>query len=405
MAGRGMALGRAAGLFLALILYGLLSAPAPGRIRLAEAAIGALLVLGVGLLRPLSVATGHALLERDSPPWELPAVLALAVLLWCPLMRGVWLDWAPDDMLRDVVPLLYLFLPVLLVPMLRAAPDRAVALLAAGMALAGIGFALRWWKQAHWGFGAIGVRAMADGGVYLLNAPSVLFAAIALPVFGVGALARGRWLWGAVGVAAILGGLLCLAALAGAVHRMALGLAAMAFAALGLWWLRRAPLAALGVGMAALLSVTLFPELLLGALGQAAEKTRLAGANTRWEEAEAALGQALSSPTAFLFGQGWGALLANPAVGGWRVSYTHTLATYAVAKAGVVGLCALVAYFGGLAPRVLAFLRSDPALGWAVVAPLLMALLAHTSFKYLDTGLLLTLAVLGAERGKRLPTG
>ncbi|WP_343069006.1 hypothetical protein [Azospirillum tabaci] len=404
MAGRDVALWRAAGLSLALVLYGLLSAPAPAEIRLVEAAIGALLALGVGLLHPLSVATGHTLLEREMPPWELPAVLALAVLLWCPLMRGVWLGWAPGDMVRDVVPLLYLFLPVLLVPTLRAAPDRAVGLLTVGMAVAGVGFALRWWKQAEWGFGAVGIRAMADGGVYLLNAPSVLFAAIGLPAFGVGMLARGGWLRRVTGVVAIVGGLLCLAALAGAVHRMALGLAVMAFAALGLWWLRRAPLAGLGVGVAALLLVALFPESLFGALGQVAEKTRLAGANTRWEEAEAALGQTLSSPAAFLFGQGWGALLANPAVGGWRVSYTHTLVTYALAKTGVVGLCALIAYFGGLAPRAVALFRTDPALGWAVVAPLLMALGLHTSFKYLDTGLLLTLAVLAAERGKRLPT-
>ena len=398
-----MALWRAAGLFLVLVLYGLLSAPAPAEIRLAEAAIGALLVLGVGLLRSLCVATGQTLLECDSPPWETPAVLALAVLLWCPLMRGVWLDWAPGDMVRDVVPLIYLFLPVLLAPMLRAAPDRAVGLLAGGLAVAGVGFALRWWRQADWGFGAVGVRAMADGGVYLLNAPSVLFAAIALPAVGIGMLMHGGWLRRAAGAVAILGGLLCLAALAGAVHRMALGLAAMAFAALGLWWLRRAPLAGLGVGVAALLFVALFPEALFGALERVAEKTRLAGANTRWEEAEAALGQALSSPAAFLFGQGWGALLANPAVGGWRVSYTHTLVTYALAKTGVLGLGALIVYLGGLAPRALDLLRSDPALGWAVLAPLLMALGLHTSFKYLDTGLLLTLAALAAERGKRLP--
>ncbi|WP_246653592.1 hypothetical protein [Azospirillum formosense] len=244
----GAALWRAAGLFLALVFYGLLSAPAPAEIRPAEGMIGALLVLGVGLRRPLSVVTGQTLLEGGSPPWEAPAVLALAVLLWCPLMRGVWLDWAPGDMVRDVVPLLYLFLPVLLVPLLRAAPDRAAGLLAGGLAVAGVGFALRWWKQADWGFGAVGVRAMADGGVYLLNAPSVLFAAIALPAFGGGMLTHGGWLRRVAGVAAILGGLLCLVALAGAVHRMALGLAAMAFAALGLWWLRRAPLAVLGAG-------------------------------------------------------------------------------------------------------------------------------------------------------------
>ncbi|WP_448206234.1 hypothetical protein [Azospirillum sp. sgz302134] len=390
------------GLFLALALYGLLSAPAPPALRWVEAAIGALLVLAVGVLRPLFVVTGHALRDPSADAWEPATILALGWLLWVPAMRGVWVGWAPGDMLRDVVPLLYLFLPVLLVPVLRADPRRAVRWLSWGMMLAGVGFALRWWKQADWGFGAVGARAMSDGGAYLLNAPSVLFAAIALPLTGFGLLLRGGVLRWAVGLSCLCAGALCLAALAGAVHRMALGLAALAFLAVGLWWGRRAPWA-VGAGLLAAGAVAAgVSQPLVGALLRVAEKTRLTGANTRWEEAAAVLDQAVATPATFLFGQGWGALIANPAVGGWRVSYTHTLPTYALAKAGALGLLALAAYLAALAPRAMAALRQDPPLGWAVLPPLVMALGVHTSFKYLDTGLLLTLMVLLAEPRKPL---
>lgn len=393
---------RAQGLFLALALYGLLSVPAPPALRVAEFTIGALLAMAVGIRRPVYVLTGQALCEPGAARWELPAILALAWLLWVPTMRGVWVGWTTANMLRDVVPLFYLFLPVFLVPLLRADIDRAAKLLAWGMMIAGVGFALRWWKQAGWGFGAVGARVMADGAVYLLNAPSVLFAGIALPLAGFGLAVRGGLLRWTGALACFAGGAVCLSALAGAVHRMALGLAMVAFLAVAPWWVRRAPLA---VGVAALvLAVGLFgtSDAVLGALLKVAEKTRLAGANTRWEEAAAMLDLAVSSPEMFLFGHGWGALVANPAVGGWRVSYTHTLPTYALAKTGALGLIALAAYLAGLVPQALAAVRRDPTLGCAVLPPLVMALCVHTSFKYLDTGILLTLMLLVAERRNAL---
>ncbi|MBP2296719.1 hypothetical protein [Azospirillum rugosum] len=393
---------RALGLFLALALYGLFSAPAPPDIRMAEAGIGLLLLLAIGLRRPLYVATAHALRDPRLAGWETPAVLALAWLLWVPVLRGAWVGWAPGDMLRDVVPLLYLFLPVLLVPLLKDDAEVAVRLLRWGLMLAGAAFALRWWKQAHWGFGAVGLRAMADGGVYLLNAPSVLFAGIALPLTGVRMATRGGLAQRFAGAACLALGLLCLAALAGAVHRMALGLAAAAFLAVGAWQVRRAPLA-VGLGLLAVAGVVLaFPDMVVGALMQVAEKNRLAGANTRWEEAAAVVALTIADLGSFLFGQGWGALIANPAVGGWRVSYTHTLPTYALAKTGVLGALALCAYILALAPRTLQALRRDPPLAWAVLPPLVMAFCVHTSFKYLDTGLLLTLLLLAAERRNAL---
>ena len=372
---------RVRGLFLALLLYGLLSAPAPPGIRVVEAAIGALLMLAVGVRRPLLVATGQALRAPGVAAWELPAILALSWLLWVPLLRGAWVGWSAGDMLRDVVPLLYLFLPVLLVPVLRPVAGPATRLLAGALMLAGLIFALRWWR---------------------LNAPSVLFAAIALPLTGMGLVLKGGVPRVVAGVACVGAGVLCLAALAGTVHRMALGLAATAFVAVALWSGRRAPWTVGLLALGALAVAAGFSDALLGALGLVAEKTRLAGANTRWEEAAMVFDHVSGSPWSFLFGDGWGALLSNPAVGGWRVSYTHTLATYALAKTGALGLLALGAYLGGLMPRALTVLREEPPLGWAVLPPLVMALGLHTSFKYLDTGLILTLMVLAAERRNAL---
>lgn len=392
----------------ALLLYGGLSVPAPPVLRGVELSIGLLILAAIGWKWPLAVASGHALRTpsgggQSDMRWMPVAVAAFAWLLWIPLLRGAALGWEAADILRDVVPLVFLFLPVLLVPALRSGGDRTVRALAGGLAMAGLLLALRWWRQADWGFGAIGRRAMADGGVYLLNAPSVLFAAVLLPALALSLVAVGgpiRYWVAAIPCAA--GGALCLGALAGAVHRTALGLAVLSLALTALWWARRRPWLALplllGVG---LLAVT-GGDALVGAWQQAAEKTRLTGVNARWEEAAAVIDHAVATPWALLFGDGWGARIANPAVGGWRVSYTHTLASYSLLKTGLFGMVALGAYLAALVRPWCRLLATDPPLALAVVPPLLMALCLHTSFKYLDTGVILSLMLVAAERRKGL---
>ncbi|KAA0593624.1 hypothetical protein FZ942_24295 [Azospirillum lipoferum] len=389
----------------ALLLYGGLSVPAPPALRGAELSIGMLILLSIGWKWPLAVASGHALRARSGIGWMPMAVAAFAWLLWAPLLRGAALGWEAADILRDVVPLLFLFLPVLLVPALCSAGQTAVRALTGGLAMAGLLLALRWWRQAEWGFGAIGQRAMADGGVYLLNAPSVLFAAVALPAVALSLIAVGgqlrHWL---AAVPFAVGGALCLAALAGAVHRTALGLALLSLTLIALWWARQRAWLVLPLLVGLGLLIAVGGDALVGAWQQAAEKTRLTGVNARWEEAMAVIDHAVVTPWALLLGDGWGARIANPAVGGWRVSYTHTLASYSLLKTGVFGMVALAAYLGALVRPWYRLLAADPPLALAVVPPLLMALCLHTSFKYLDTGVILSLTLLAVECRKGLST-
>lgn len=376
-------------LLLALTLHGFLSVPAPPSVRWVEAAVGCLLLAGTGLRRPLSLVTGHAAAVAPDG-WSCAVALSFLWLAWVPLVRGLALDW--DSVLRDVVPLGFLFLPLALVPALRPHGERAVRALAAALALAGMFFALRWWRQNGWAFDQVGVVPLSDGMRYFLNAPSVLFAGVALTLAGAGA-ALGRVRGGLpAAVLGLAGGLLCLGALAGAVHRMALVLALGAL----LWAVVRQ-----GRGMPAVVAAAALALAAEGslpaALGQAWEKSRLYGLNARGAELEAVLLQAGDSPWTLMLGQGWGALLANPAVGGWRVGYTHTLAGYALLKGGILGLAALTVYLLGLARVVPGLVRRRPFLAMAVLPPLVVSLTLHTSFKYLDCGLLLTLLVLAGE--------
>jgi len=398
----GLAMGRVWGLCAALALYGLWSAPAPPVPGMAEMLIGALLLAGVGV-RPLTAATGQTLREPAVPHWQGLATVAFAWLLWAPLLRGVALGWEWAAILRDVVPLVFLFLPVLLVPVLRRVAGAAVPLLAAALALAGVLFALRWWQQAGWAFDAVGARAMAEGAAYLLNAPSVLFAAVALPMAALGLAARGGWWRWAAALVLLAAAALCLGALTAAVHRMALAAAVIGMLATLPWWWRRAPRAVLVAVVLAVLGVAVAGDAVAGAVALAAEKTRLVGANARLDEAAAVLEQVAGSLPALLFGEGWGAAFANPAVGGWRVGYTHTLLSYALLKGGLFGVLAVLVYLAGLAPAALALLRAQPPLAVSVLAPLALAVGGHTAYKYLDCGILLTVLVLSAER--HMPIG
>ena len=398
---------RAGALFAALALYGFFSAPAPPEIGAAEIAIGLLLIAAAGAAQPWAMTSGALLLRPGARSFETMGSAVFAGLLWLPLLRGVALDWNGRDIVRDVVPLVYLFLPVLLVGPLREERGRAVELLTAGLAFAGVAFVLRWWSDAGWGFGAIGHRAMSEGSFYLLNSPAVLFAALWLPFTAIrllwpdavpGTKSRSLWLRLALAPPLLAATVLIGAALAGTVHRMALILVAVSGLAFLLWCARRTvwPLLAALLGLAAFL-LLLPGDPLSGALGMVVAKSEQVGINERANEAAAVLDQIGRSPLSLLIGDGWGTLIANPAVGGWRVSYTHSFPSYLLLKTGALGLLLMLCWLATLLPAAIRLVRRNPPLALAALPPLAGGLLIHTSFKYLCFGLLLTAVALAGE--------
>ncbi|MFC7334159.1 hypothetical protein [Rhodocista pekingensis] len=400
--GDGAAL-RLAALVGAIVVYGVAGAPAPASVGPAELAVGLGLLVAVGLRAPLWLGTGYLLRCPGATPAEIVACLCLPLLLWLPLVRGSLMGWQPTDIVRDVVPLGFLFLPLLLrrgLSARRAAGSGAVAdLLAAALAAAGLAFAFRWWAHVAFGFAAVGDRTLAEGDLYLLNSAAVPFAAVWLTLQGLRRLfpARGA---GAVALGLVLGaaGLLCTGALAGAVHRAALGLvlgtiglgvALRLRTAPGDW--RLVPVAGAGL-------LAAFGWAALGALSLVAEKTGEVGWNNRAAEAGAVLRQIGRSLPAFLLGDGWGALVASPAVGNWRVSFTHNAASYFLVKTGLLGFVAATGYLAALLAESWPALRRRADIALAALPSLAVALFLHTSYKYLCFGLLCTVLLLAAAK-------
>ncbi|SNS27954.1 MULTISPECIES: hypothetical protein [unclassified Azospirillum] len=388
---------RAGALAAAILLYGAASAPAPPGLRLQEMLIFAGLILFIGWRGPLLLASGLSLFSRRPGPGLAfrMASLVLMALLWLGMIRGLWNGWGITDMVRDVLPFLFLSLPVLLAPGLsRLSPAQFTRMVdCAGWA--GCALALRWWVGAGMALSALGSTSLGEGKEYLLNSALVPFAGVWLCLRAVsrpGGDAARLWrlslplLYG-------LGGLACLLALAATIHRAALGLSLLAIL-LGLWRvLARRPLFALLLGGGLVVLVVAAGVPLVGVAGLVAAKTESVGLNNRVGEVLAVLDQVGRDPLAFLVGDGWGALVANPAVGYWRVSYTHSALSYFLLKVGLLGLVGMALYVGTLAGHVARQAIVLPMLFLAAAPPLLIGCFLHTSFKYICFSLILSLVV------------
>lgn len=365
----------------------------------------------------MAVVSGALLVQPSVRPWEAVACLCFAWLLWVPLVRGVGLDWTSRDILRDVVPLGFLFLPLFLGDPRGRAPSRTllpVLMPALCLALAGALFALRWWQDVDWVLSAIGRESVSAGYQHLLTSPALLFGALLFPLvvlvtvrasLQAGSGASGRWTRRLLLAAATAGALLCWSALAATVHRFALVAGGLALLALLGLELRRAPMVpVLAVGLAA--AVWLALELPAGSIvAQVVLKSQVVGSNQRIAELSTVAAALQYDWTAWLFGQGWGALLDNPAVGGKTVSYTHNLMGYMLLKTGLLGSLAVGLYLTVLLAGPLLSLYAHRPAVLLVLAPCLVSgLLLHTGFKLLSFGVILWLTRAAATLPSTGPT-
>jgi hypothetical protein len=118
-------------------------------------------------------------------------------------------------------------------------------------------------------------------------------------------------------------------------------------------------------------------------------KTELVGFNSRVQEWAAVIDVLTGRWTYFLFGEGWGGRLENPAVGGLSVNYTHSLISSLLLKTGVLG--GFIILSGVLKPLVQAAdaVRGRFLLFSALLSPFLISTFLYASYKSLGFGLIL----------------
>ncbi len=377
-------------LLAAIATYALWGSPTPDAPGWAEAAMALCLALACGV-----PALGA--LKNAGP--RTPLKLFLIYGMTVPLIAGAFAGHDPALIVRDVIPFLFLCLPVFLVSVAgyNARTQHIFIYAICGL---GLVFALRALGPAY------GYLPPAGELYYLSNAPTVLFTAI----FMAGA-ALDRFA-GPIHFRTFMKGILALAVTLTIMWAMLLDtqrgtIAAIVMSALLFFaaqFVRGPRRVIVPVTIVALLVVFLLP-VFSDAVQAIARKTAKVGLNMRLEELYAVIDTIGASFYTALFGVGWGAKMASPAVAGIEVNFTHSLLTYILLKTGIVGLALTLAWLWRCAMDIFIIARHAlvPAAGlfWALVIPVLF----YASHKSLDFGLvLLLIAVLADGFQRRVAT-
>lgn len=384
---------RAGALIGALLLYALFSTPTPDRIGWAEGLVmaGLLAAIGAGgLMQACPVR-----LTPPAPPWTGPARLLLVYGLSVPLVAGLAQGHPVSLIARDVIAFLFLLLPLLLPASLMDHAPLA-RLFPWVLSLMGAIFAVRVLAGvvAHLGTDVLSIGYVPDP-ENLVNAPTVLFAALFLTGIG-GACLSGVKSPRAIVIAAVclLLSFLLLLAMAGVGQRAHIGawlLTVLCWMGMLLVRQPRRLLWPLLAGVAALICFWPFAQDIAAGLWQ---KNTVVGFNSRVEEARIVWESFRDRPWALLWGQGWGASFVSPAVGPDPVNYTHNLFTTYLLKGGLPALGLVLLYLAALGAGLWRLLWVYPVGALAVAAPFLIDITLYASFKSLDFGLLLVLIAL-----------
>jgi hypothetical protein len=365
---------------LALAFYAFCGSPTPDDPGIVEIAVGALLVMACGFAGVCQAA----IFEKSAPAWQSAAQALLFFGLSVPLVAGFAHGHSAVSILRDIIPFLFMLLPLFLMPLLVRRPNFFRYALAATVFL-GVVFALRSLG------GAFGIGSVAAYS-YFENMPTVLFASLFL--MGAGAvyfLRRFTLKSFLVFVLALMLASPGLLAMAITAQRASLGYFVFYVLVLFGLSLYRRPYRSIFL----LIPATALMILFLGAFQNLAEvlmeKSTLVGFNMRWEEMAAAWREISGNPLGAVFGAGWGASFESPAVAAMRINYTHSLLTSAVLKTGLAGLTLVILYLLGLGRGLAGFISRNPVLALALAGPLLIDVLLYASFKSLDFGLILLL--------------
>lgn len=387
-------------LFALGLIYAGFSSSTPDAIGLPELLIGLLLALIVGLSGPISLTTCITASTRTS---ILLPILQVSFLYLCivPTVYGLAFNQVElMDWVRDIIPLFYMFLPVLWIPLLRQHPLVWAQIIAYVLTLIGTLFAIRFFLIDDVSILNLGRAVMFGDMNYFPMDPAVTFTAVFALLEGFRALEnrsiRKALLWFMLST-------ICIASLAAMMVRAPLILYSIVLMT------RVLTLKSAGILGAIVQTVTLFTFLFILALAAPVfellvAKMEATGLNAKDAEIRTLIELAFSNPIALLFGTGWGGTFLSPAVG-VHVRFIHNFAGYFFLKAGIFGLLI----------STLVILRTYPSLAYrwltsnkpsrrshtrlssvhaACFVVLSSSFFLQANFKSLSFGLVLTIAML-----------
>ncbi|WP_246310809.1 O-antigen ligase family protein [Paenibacillus xylanilyticus] len=381
---------------IALLSYSLFSAPFPVKMGIAEILIGGLLVLFVSIPTGLIVMTGGFTLYQRYHALPMWLHMGFFLLLWWGLFNGgIIQGWNVTDIVRDIIPCVYLFVPMLLLPAMQRSGVNWLQYLPWIIAIMGVILSLRFYQVAQISPLDVGRMYYFDNFLYLSYDPSVIFAGIYLPLMAVHTWKSNKLISWLGSLMMVLGGFLALGSLMAVAQRAPLALAALCF---GVYLLvvTRQSFKKLLLLILLLVGIWLFAQdQIQNSYQLLVDKQESFGANGKTDELAAVLKETSQSPFTLLFGVGWGGVFHDPAVDNMQVTYTHSALTFFMLKGGIIGIIIFLSYLLWICRNFLqGFSMSRFPLILACVVPIFIGLLFQVSYKTLSYGMILTLVCL-----------
>jgi hypothetical protein len=367
---------------LAILIYGMFGSPTPDDFRFTEILI--LLLLGIAV-RVSYVQRFH--------------FLFLGYGVSVPMIVGIIAGCSLNDIIRDIIPFLFLFLPLYFGWIGNSRPILVLSI----VTCVGFIFSIRTiisyqsilFTPSLWGQGA------PVDLLYLANSPEVLWAALISIGYGAFLMINKNKMIKGLGIIAL--SFIPLVAMALMTQRAGIGAVCVYSIILSASLIYLRP----KIGLIFLCGMVgfgffLWPviEILFQILWQ---KTELVGLNSRAQEWQAVFNILSQNWMALLFGIGWGGHLENPAVGGISVNYTHSLISSLLLKTGVVG--SIIILFGCFTPVAKAVCESMKGVSMreyiilgAVIFPFIISVFLYASYKSLGFGLILLVFALFLHR-------
>jgi len=373
-----------------LVVYGVFSMPFPDEYGIPELIIGVLLILVcMGQAFTFFVNIG----KTENFAWLIPFVWMLVVPSFIGIVR-----WDIGDIIRDIVPLFYLFLPVILIPWAKKINDSDFVrkFYVSAMVIAGSGFALKYFTTQEIGYEDLG------SGVFMINLkyysydPTVTFTAIfgllfALMLFQ--SASKGKYLAIILYIAVSL---LAVGALGGIAQRAPLAILFLCLVTFMFRYARKSLMLVCIFIIFLLAIIVYFQDVIFPLYSLLVEKSEAVGVNGKVDEIELIINILTDSWFNTLFGLGWGGIYYNTVLSS-EIRFSHSVLGFYLLKTGFIGTAVMSLYAIWLIKRyvrVFAYTwRNDVTqlpLLFAIGSAPIIAMLQPT-YKTLSFGLILTL--------------
>jgi len=385
---------------LALLTYAFFSSSTPDSLGVAEALI-AFSLLALSGSWGYFVISGKALQHKNILEANLYIVyLIFLYLLYVPLVVGLIRGNNLVDIIRDIIPFLYLFIIIFFDPFMKKNKKKYLKIFVLLLCIIGISFSIR-----HIGsidnLSTLGKSIIFGDMNYFVMDPAVLFASTFLLNYGyIGLFLEKGLRKKAISLILFIAGFVAFLSILGVIVRGQIGLVLFSlFLSTIFIFIKRPFVISIFIVPIILVFIVVFGEQIANIWSLIVEKTSHTGVlNNRDKEFSAVMQMLSLSLDNLLFGQGWGGLITSPVAG--TVRFTHFSVTYFLLKTGLVGAILFVLFILILFKYLqIIFLNNIFYFSLALAGfnSLIINVFLEAGYKTMSFGLLVLILILSGE--------